>query len=320
MDRPQTNATAPGKVILLGEHAVVYGRPAIAVPVWESTATVTVTDLAGAESEARARIVAHDTGETIDLATAPADHPLALVARLALLRLGITPPPNWRMDVRSDIPMASGLGSGAAVSTALARAIFAHAEQPADPAVISEIVYESERVHHGTPSGIDNTVIAYGQPVWFVRGEGPQIFAPGGDFTLAIADSGIASPTLETVGDVRRAHDRNPARLEALFDEIGHIAIEARQVLQSGDSAALGKLFEANQRLLEFLKVSSEPLQRLIHAARGAGALGAKLSGGGRGGNVIALAAPEGAGQVMDALLTAGAKRVILTTVSADRA
>lgn len=316
-----TSASAPGKVILLGEHAVVYGRPAIAVPVWESTATATVTELSSARSTAAAPapggyIHAHDTDEIIELATAPADHPLALVARLALAQAGIVDTPRWRVDVRSEIPMASGLGSGAAVSTALVRAIFAHLGHAATPDIVSEIVYESEKVHHGTPSGIDNTVIAYGLPVWFVRGQEPQIFEPGGSFTLTIADSGVASPTRETVGDVRRAHSADPVRLDAIFDRIAEIAVRARQVIEAGDAAALGPLFDANQRALEELGVSSAALQRLIGAARGAGALGAKLSGGGRGGNMIALVEPERASAVADALRAAGARRVLTTVLA----
>lgn len=307
-------ATAPGKVILLGEHAVVYGRPAIVVPVWQTVASASVQARAPGSG---CVLVAHDLDQTIPLAATGDQEPLALVARLALAELGIAGEPDWRIDLRSTIPMAGGLGSGAAISTALVRAIFAAAGQPAEPQTVSHIVYESERIYHGTPSGIDNTAVAYGAPIWFVRGQPPEVFAPAAPFTLVIADSGIHSPTKETVGDVRAAWQARPARYEALFDAVAALVHAARRALAGGDLGTLGLLMDENQAILEQLGVSSAPLEQLIAAARGAGALGAKLSGGGRGGNVTSLVAPERAGAVERALLAAGAVRVIVTRVEA---
>ncbi|RIK37930.1 MAG: mevalonate kinase [Chloroflexi bacterium] len=307
-----TAASAPGKVILVGEHAVVYGRPAIAVPVWEVTATVTVTDRAPG---AGCVLIAHDIGLHQRLDSTPDSEPLALVTRLALAQLGLPSNPDWQIELRSTIPIASGLGSGAALSAALVRALFAHAGQPVAPAQVSQLVYESERFYHGTPSGIDNTVVAHGQPVWFVKGEEPVVIEPKGSLTLLIADSGIAAPTKETVGDVRRGWQADPVRYEAWFDAIAAVAREARQAIEEGDLARLGRLFDENQALLAQLGVSSPPLERLVEAARAAGALGAKLSGGGRGGNVIALVEPANEEPVRQALLASGAKRTISTTV-----
>ena len=306
---------APGKVILLGEHAVVYGRPAIAVPVWETTATAVITDTAPG---CGCTIVAQDLGQVLPLAGSAdaVEHPFHTVARLTLERLHLPPNPDWRIVLSSTIPIASGLGSGAALSAALVRAIFARAGQAPEPATVSALVYESERYFHGTPSGIDNTVIAYGAPVWFVKGLPPQIFTPCRSFTLAIADSGVASPTKETVGDVRRAWQQQPAQFDVIFDEIGAIAEQARCVIeQTGHLDKLGQLFDENQRLLAALGVSSPLLAKLIRAARQAGALGAKLSGSGRGGNIIALVEDTAAEEVRSALLQAGAKQVIVTQV-----
>lgn len=303
-------ASAPGKIILVGEHAVVYGRPAIAAPVWEVMATATITDrMLGTGC----LLVAHDIGLQQPLATLPDSQPLAAVTRLTLAQLGLPPNPDWQIELRSTIPIASGLGSGAALSAALVRAIFAQAGRETIPAQVSELVYESERFYHGTPSGIDNTVIAYGQPVWFVKGEAPVALTPKCSLTLLIADSGIVAPTKEAVGDVRRGWQTDPARYETCFDAIAAITHEARQAIEVGDVAQLGCLFDANQVLLAQLGVSSPPLERLIHGARAAGALGAKLSGGGRGGNVIALVEPERAEPVRQALLAVGAKQVIRT-------
>ena len=183
---------APGKVILFGEHAVVYGRPALAVPVTQVQAEA-VVEPGGAG--AGLTIVAADLGEIIALRDAPADHPLAAAARLTLVKFGLSDP-DWRVTVRSTIPIASGMGSGAAVSAAIVRGLAEAANQRISesangesaqyairntqyaipPADISALVYEVERLHHGTPSGIDNTVVVYGQPVYFVRGQPPQTF------------------------------------------------------------------------------------------------------------------------------------------------
>ncbi len=307
-----SSATAPGKVILVGEHAVVYGHPAIAVPVWETVATATIT---GAPTGHGCVIIAPDVNRQVKLAAAGDDEPLALITRLTLAALGAAANPDWQITVYSQIPIASGLGSGAALSTALVRAIYLYLGHKADPAQISALVYASEQLYHGTPSGIDNTVIAYGLPVWFIKGQAPAIFRAHQPFTLAIADSGIAAPTKETVGDVRRGWQLEPVRYEDWFAQIGAIAQAARQAMAVGDRATLGALFTQNQAVLEKLGVSSPTLQRLITAALGTGAYGAKLSGGGRGGNMIALIDPAHAQRVTAALLAAGARNVIVTTV-----
>lgn len=307
-----TTAIAPGKIILVGEHAVVYGRPAIAVPVWEVVASATISDAAPGSGCVG---VARDINRTINLATAGDGEPLALVTRLALEALDLPPNPDWQIEITSQIPIASGLGSGAALSAALVKAIYAHVGEPVSPEQVSKLVYESERFYHGTPSGIDNTVIAHGMPIWFVKGEPPTVFEPKTPLTFVIADSGISAPTKETVGDVRRGWQTDPARYEGWFDEIAGIVEETRLAIENGDSATLGTLFGKNHRLLQQLGVSSPPLERLIDAALAAGALGAKLSGGGRGGNVIALVTPERTAEVARQVTAAGAKHLIVTTV-----
>lgn len=309
-----TTASAPGKIILLGEHAVVYGRPAIAVPVWEIVATATITDL---PAGSHCVLIAPDIGLQTRLIDAPESLALALVVRLTLARLDLPPDPNWQITVASTIPIASGLGSGAALSTALVRALYAHTGQPVTPAVVSELVFESERLYHGTPSGIDNTVIAYGLPVWFVKGQSPTIFTPRQPFTLVIADSGIAAPTKTTVADVRLGWQADPVGYERRFDAIAQLTVAARQAIEEGEIAELGPLFDRNQALLVELGVSSLPLERLTQAAKTAGALGAKLSGGGRGGNVIALVGPEKIMAVQQALFANGAKSALVTTIKA---
>jgi mevalonate kinase len=177
------------------------------------------------------------------------------------------------------------------------------------------LVYESEKLFHGTPSGVDNTVIAYERPVWFVRGQPPEPFALACTLTMVVGDTGIASPTAIAVGDVRRAWQAEPERFEALFDAVDRVTRTARRAIESGDAGALGPLMDDNHQILQRIGVSSPELDRLCQAARQCGALGAKLSGGGRGGNMIALARPEQAEHVVEGLLAAGAVRAFSTVI-----
>ena len=301
---PLATGHAPGKIILFGEHAVVYGRAAIAAPIPQRQAHAEIFP------SDRCLLQAVDLNQTIDLAQAPDDDPFALIVRLVCAELG-RPLPPWRIVVRSEIPIASGLGSGAAISTAIARAMLAafHVDLALDR--LNTLVFEVEKLHHGTPSGIDNTVVVYGQPVWFVQGRPPEPFAVGESLHFLVADTGIASPTKVTVGDVRRGRQADPARYETLFDRIHDITKGAKAAIKAGDVTALGPAMNENQALLAALDVSSPALERLCTAARDAGALGAKLSGGGRGGNMIALVEPENGAGVKQALERAGAKRVM---------
>jgi len=318
-------ATAPGKVILFGEHAVVYGRPAIAAPVTDVQARATVTV---GEPGTGVHLVAEDLpspdgrpgGRRYRMRDAPTDDPLRATVELALTAFApessAGAEPDLQISVTSSIPIARGLGSGAAVATAVVRAVaryFGHAPRPDE---ISPLVYEVEKLHHGTPSGIDNTVVAYEQPVYFVRGEEMTRLAVGTPLKLIIADTGVVSSTREVVGDLRRRWQDRPEPYEALFDQIGAIARQARSAIEQGDLSAIGRLMNQNHALLVSLGVSSPELDTLVEAARSAGALGAKMSGAGWGGNMLALVKPEQAQAVAEVLRRAGAVRVISSHVS----
>ncbi len=314
MSPKQIASSAPGKVILFGEHAVVYGRAAIAAPVAQVRATATVEP---APAGSGLTIIASDLSRSIRLAAAPDDDPLAVAARLTLTYLSAIEP-DGTLTLSSTIPIASGMGSGAAVSTALVRGLAGFLGHALEAAEVSEIVFEVEKIHHGTPSGIDNSVVAYEQPVYFVRGRAVERLAVGRSFTLLIADTGAPSPTGKIVAQVRRAWQREPARCDVLFDQIGDVANEARRAIENGDIDALGPLMDDNHELLIELGVSSPRLDDLVEAARFAGALGAKLSGAGKGGNAIALVEDDAAGEATEELKEAGAVRIIRATVKRD--
>jgi len=324
------NAFAPGKIILFGEHAVVYGRPALAVPVTQVHADAEVVD------SPRAGIWIHAPNISLhaELSSLPSDHPIASVIHNFFFAFGVSPFPSLDISITSTIPVASGLGSGAAVTVALLRALSFAVHRPLSNEQINQFAYEIEKLHHGTPSGIDNTVITYARPVYFIRrlpspvigrgdggeGEGNLIetFTVGAPFTLVIADTGISAPTKESVGDVRKLWESDKPKWEKVFDEVGEIVRAAKEKIENGDWRSLGALMDSNHALLQTLTVSSPELDHLVTVAKKSGALGAKLSGGGRGGNLIALVEKENAAQVAEALTSAGAKRTIVTEIADD--
>ena len=307
-----TTAYAPGKVILCGEHAVVYGRPAIAVPVTEVQAQATVEP---ARDGRGVVIDAPDLNRRLAVREADAGDPLARIAWLALRAIDVQDDPDLTITVTSTVPVARGMGSGAAVSTAIVRALATHYDRWLSSRDISDLVYQTELIYHGTPSGIDNTVVTFEKPVYYIKDVSCEIFWVGRPFLLAIADTGIESPTREAVGDLRRRYRADPGRYEPLFDRAGRIAVEARAAIERGEAEKLGPLLDENHALLQAMGVSSPELDRLVVAAREGGALGAKLSGAGWGGNMIALITEDTRGCVDLALRLAGAVQVIVTEV-----
>jgi len=295
---------------------VVYGRPAIAVPVTQVKAQAAVEE---GEKGQGISVVARDLGRIYPLDQAPLDDPLRQIIVSTLERLGVGLDQDLTITISSTIPIARGLGSGAAVSTAIVRALIKHfgcrAKSQLSPQDISALVYETEKIYHGTPSGIDNTVIAFEKPVYFVKNKTCEVFQVKRPLLIAIGDTGVPSPTKLAVSDVRRAWEREPSRYNRLFDQMGEIAARARQAIERGGIEEIGHLMDENQRLLQEINVSSPELERLIGAARKAGALGVKLSGAGRGGNMIALVTEGSKGPVVNALKEAKAVRVIVTEV-----
>lgn len=307
-----TVACACGKVILFGEHSVVYGQPAIAVPFTQVETQAIVED---GELGEGIIIVAEDLGHAYRLEKAPSEDPLRVIILNTLNRLELRRELDLTVSVTSTIPIARGLGSGAAVSTAIVRALSKHFDKYLASRAISDLVYETEKIHHGTPSGIDNTVIAFEKPIYFVKGSGGEIFWVGRPFLLAVADTGVQSSTREVVEDVRQAWERDREKYEDLFEDMGAMAEMGREAIERGELEAMGSLMYENHRLLREIGVSLPELEGLVKAARQGGALGAKLSGAGRGGTAIALVTEESRGQVEMMLRMAGAKDVIFTEV-----
>ncbi len=311
---PAIFATAPGKVILFGEHAVVYGRPAIAIPISDVQAKAVITpdplSITGIVT-----IDAPDIQVKARLAELPENNPLLRAVAVTLDEIHIGKPPALTIRVSSTIPLASGMGSGAAISVAMIRALAMYLGRPLPDARVSDLAFEVEKIYHGTPSGIDNTVIAFEKPVYFEREQPVQFLKVPYPFKIVIADSGVQSSTAAVVADVRRLWNSDHDRIELLFDGIRSICEQGTLALEAGNLQIVGNLMNRNHALLRELTVSSEKLDYLVDTALNAGAIGAKLSGGGRGGNVIALVGNGDEDIIAEHLREAGAVRTIVTGV-----
>ena len=290
-------AFANGKIILLGEHAVVYGHPAIAAAIprgVEANAAPAARDLLVIEPWSMAFHPNHD-GEPLERAFA-----VALDGRAA---------DRPRLEVRCDVrlPSGAGLGCSASLGVAVIAAIDEALGTPRAREVVGKAAFAWEQVFHGNPSGVDNTIAALGGVAYFRRGQPLQAIHPRNPIPLVVAFSGESSSTKETVASVARQRDRRPAEIDALFEAITSLVDNGRLAIEAGDVVGLGKLFDANQMLLASLMLSTERLERLCGAARAAGALGAKLTGGGGGGSMIALVRDaEASAPVLEALTREG--------------
>ena len=290
-----------GKMILLGEHAVVYGRHAIAAP-------VPMTVRARAEdSKDGTQLIIPGWGVEQRL-TPDTKHPSSLLQSLEsiLQRLDLAGRP-LRIQAYPNVPRAHGLGCSAALAVAVIRALSLHCALNLTDQQVCALAYECERVAHGTPSGVDNTVATYGQPLLYKRGEPPLIeplhlVRP---LPIIIGLSGVESLTARSVGRVREAWQRHTERYERIFDEIDTLATQGVKALGAWDLEQFGQLMNACQRQLRALGVSSGELEEMIEIARANGAVGAKLTGGGGGGAMIALC-PDDPSKVVRALQEAG--------------
>jgi len=197
-----------------------------------------------------------------------------------------------------DLFAASGVGASAAQCTSLARALNDSFNLKLDDEKINEAAYEGERAYHGTPSGIDNTASTYGGLIWFVKNlsggkNTMDLLQSPKKMPLVIANSGITASTTEVVADVRRLKEANPEKFEKIFNEYKTISEKAKKALLEGDPDTLGNLMNQNHKLLQKITVSGEINDKLVDIALKNGALGAKMTGTGRGGLVIALAENE---------------------------
>lgn len=312
---PAISASAPGKIILFGEHAVVYGHPAIAVPINQVKARAYVM-ASPTSPQGQVQIDAPDIGLLSNYEDLPAGHPLAILLSILPKQLGMNTFPALRLKIKSEIPIAAGMGSGTAVSVAIIRALSTFLGLSLPDKQISEIAYEVEKSYHGTPSGIDNTVIAYAQPIFFMRDQPFVGLKIAGPFSIIIADSGKRTQTAEVVAQVRNKRAKNKTFFDGIFQRIAKITLKARSIIESDTAVKLGPLMNNNHEELQRLGVSCPELDNLVNAALDAGAFGAKLSGGGQGGNIIAFVNVDQAEDIRKKLSSAGATNTLVTQIS----
>jgi len=286
---------ACGKVILLGEHFVVHGAPALAAPLlaWETEVTLladaTCIDAPGVSRE--------DVLEALALATGAWGRPL----------------PGIR--VRSTLPIGAGLGSSAAFATALVRALAQSLPEPVDGEERARVVHLLEERVHGTPSGLDGAVVGQEALVRFERGRSPELVPCAADLCLVVADSGSPGSTSAEVARVRTFAKQRPDRFEDMVREASDDVEAGVRALATGDLALLGARMSAAHERLRECGVSTPALDQLVAAALDAGAGGAKLTGAGGGGSIVALASAEEAEIIAEALAKSGARHVIVSTL-----
>jgi len=310
---PAFSATSPGKIILFGEHAVVYGEPAIAVPVFSTQAKAIVSArVQGKPGEIW--IEAPDISLSAPMDQLDINHHLRAAIEIVIDDKDLDQVPSCKIQITSEMPPSSGLGSSAAISISLIRAFSAFLGKRLNDEKVSDLAYELEKIHHGTPSGIDNTVISHQKPVYYRKGKPFDFLEIGEEFSVLIVFSGLPGNTRKAVEGVRDRWQNEPDRYKRIFSRIGEITQAAKEIIETGNPDHLGPLMNENHELLQKIGVSSPELDYLVSAASKAGALGAKLSGGGLGGHIIALVKSD-ADHISGELIKKGAVSTLITPV-----
>ena len=309
----EVNASAPAKIILLGEHFVVYGEPAIVLAI-DKRAYASVkmrrdckiyinsTDLGISGYFEKNRFTVEHGSQDTELKLQPVKTAVQRVLEIARKNVGVN------VEIRSSIPVAAGLGSSAAVVAATAKAVSHLLNVELSNEHIFNITLESERLVHGTPSGIDPTVTTYGGVLLFRKGKGFKRIDVKKDIPLIIGNTEIERSTGELVSMVGHKQEKYPSIINPLIKAGGKTVLSAVSALENHDFTVLGELMNINHALLCALGVSNISLDKLVYAARKAGAFGAKLTGAGGGGCMIALSLPRKAKQIADAIEKADGK------------
>jgi len=280
-----------GKLILFGEHFVVYSQAAFVGAVAAHT-TCRVT-LAPSDAWSRGLHVVDRRPAVPGYKDEKADEMLHSTA-LVLAQFGLDSAKRAvAIELGGDLCAVSGIGASAANCVSLARALAAELGLSLSEERINAIAFEGEKGYHGTPSGIDNTASTYGGILRFQRSPTGPLFEPrklAQPCLIVYASTGITASTTEVVGDVRKRRDADPAWYAALAARYQTIFDRADKALAACDFATVGALADENHALLQELGVSCPELDNLVVAARAAGAIGAKMSGTGRGGLMFAVA------------------------------
>ncbi|MGC9307171.1 MAG: mevalonate kinase [Thermoplasmatota archaeon] len=267
-----------GKVILFNEHFVVYDVPAIASAIDKTTTARVRPSPSG--------LVLHD-----DRMATPRYKENKKDQQQDSLRYifqAMDVDPNLEIWLQGDLKAASGIGASAASCAAIARAINDEYDMGLSMEDINRVAYEGERGYHGTPSGLDNTVATFGGLVWFQSGDMERLTIDE-PVDIVMGNTGIVADTKQAVAGVRKRREQQPDKYEKVFKQAEELVHEAREALLASDWPKVGRYMNQNHELLQQIEVSSPELNELVDLAREQGALGAKMTGGGLGGFMVAL-------------------------------
>ena len=291
----KATAVSPAKTILFGEHFVVSGNTAISMAVDLPTVVQVKT-----KSDDNLTIASPDLAITATFTTEPGElvsatgenaesilRPVFEAAKFTLKKFNANA--GLSITVTSNVPIGMGLGSSAATAVATVSAISTVLNKQASRQEIFEAAYSLEKIIHGQPSGVDQATVTFGGLITFRRGFVESAITPASLPTIIIGNTGKRRSTAQLISKVTELRQNDPKRYDQIASDAQKIADRAIKALNAGDAHEVGRLMNQNQKLLELVGVSSPELQKLILAARAGGALGAKLTGGGGGGCMIAV-------------------------------
>lgn len=296
------------KMILCGEHAVVYGEPAISVPFTQAVVTTNVETSTKTEFSS-----AFFSGNLEDMP----DFLEGIKSLVVDILKEIGKGECVSIHVTSGVPIGRGLGSSAAVATSIARGLYKYFDKELDKKKLLAIVNAAEKIAHGNASGVDAITVVSEKPVWYERDRKLEIMHFPKKVTFVVADTGVPSETRAAVADVQQLYQKNEAEIGKIIHALGDISREIKTNLEgNADTVKIGTAMNKAQSYLEILTVSDKSLEKLIEVARSNGADGAKLTGGGRGGCIIAVAKNQDtAEKITKALHKAGAAQEWIFTI-----
>lgn len=283
MVKQQGIGTSHAKIILMGEHSVVYGQPAIALPLPSVQLSVTLSSRQDNQRIIKSRYY-HGSLENLPSSMIGIKKLIdTLSARFNDQETG------WDLKIESQLPAERGMGSSAASAIAIIRAFFDYYDEPLDRTLLLQLADVEEQITHRSPSGLDAATVSSDKPLFYVKGRIGVPIEMNLDGSLVIADTGKKGATKEAILAVKDELKNNDEKTEEHIKHLGELVNQTKDYLAQNDIVKLGDALNFAQTDLAALNVSDPSLDHLIHIARDNGALGAKLTGGGRGGCMIAL-------------------------------